>query len=90
MRAMDWDVSIDLVQAHLEPGTEGPGDAVEAVRAAVERLPGAAWVSVAWCGNLPANRWLRVFRRGSCMPVDGPEWDRVRRDVERAVTLALA
>jgi hypothetical protein len=87
---MDWDACIDIVTAHLEPGAAAPGDAVAKVRAAVERLPGASWVSVAWCGDLPAQRWLRVFRRGSSMPVDGPEWDKVRRDVERAVTLALA
>jgi hypothetical protein len=87
---MDWDACIDLVSAHLEPGTDAHGDAVAAVRAAVQKLPGVGWVSVAWFGDLPAERWLRVFRPGSSMPVEGPEWDRVRRDVERAVNLALA
>jgi hypothetical protein len=87
---MQWDASIDIVAAHLEPGADGPGDAVARVRAAVESLPGAGWVSVAWCGRAPAIRWLRVYPPGRCVEPVGPEWDAVRRRVERAVTAELA
>jgi hypothetical protein len=87
---MDWDCSIDLVSAHLEPGSAAPGDAVERVRAAVERLPGAGWISVAWCGPLPASRWLRVYPRGMSMEPEGDEWTAIRDRVAATVSRVLA
>lgn len=87
---MDWDASIDIVAAHLEPGCSEPGEAVERVRQAVEQMPGAGRISVAWCGPVPAIGWLRVYQPGRYLEPDGAEWERVRRQVKRTVALALA
>ncbi len=87
---MIWDASIDIGPAHLEPGCPAPGEAVQRVRQAVERMPGAGAVSVAWCGPIPAKGWLRVYPRGQYLEPEGPEWERVRRQVQRTVALALA
>jgi hypothetical protein len=87
---MEWDASIDLVQAHLEAPSADPSQAVEAVRFAVQSLPGAGWVSVAWCGAMPAVRWLRVFRPGSSVEQEGAEWATLKRRIESIVSRALA
>jgi hypothetical protein len=87
---MNWDASIDIGSAHLEPGCPAPGEAVQRVRQAVERMPGAGSISVAWCGAVPAKGWLRVYPRGHYLEPEGPEWECVRRQVQRIVALALA
>jgi hypothetical protein len=87
---MEWDASIDLVQAHLEAPSADPSQAVEAVRFAVQSLPGAGWVSVAWCGSLPAVRWLQVFRPGSNLEPEGAEWDALECRIETTVSRVLA
>ncbi len=87
---MSWDASIDIVSAHLEPGCPEPSEAVQRVREAVGRLPGAGSVSVAWCGPIPAKGWLRVYPRGQYLESEGSEWESVRRQVQRTVALALA
>jgi hypothetical protein len=73
MKALDFDASIDLC------GNASKG-AVDQVRQAVEGLAGAHWISVEWCGPLPtfegdmqeipADRWLRVWRWGSGQSVN--------------------
>ncbi len=87
---MQWDASIDVVEAHLEAPEADPSQAVEAFRFAVQSLPGAGWVSVAWCGAMPAVRWLRVFRPGSSVEQEGAEWDTLKRRTESIVSRALA
>ncbi len=87
---MNWDASIDIGSAHLEPGCSAPGEVVQRVRQAVERMPGAGSISVAWWGPVSAKEWLRVYPRGQYLEPEGPEWERVRRLVQRTVALALA
>jgi hypothetical protein len=55
---MDFDASIDLptdVVASPIPLHQ----AADRVRLAVEQLPGAFWISVEWCGQMPSV----VYRR---------------------------
>ncbi len=87
---MNWDASIDIVYAHLEQGCPEPAEAIQRIREAVARLPGAGSVSVAWCGPIPAKGWLRVYPRGQYLESEGSEWESVRRQVQRTVALALA
>ncbi len=87
---MEWDASIDRVAAHLAPGIRVPGDAVDRVRAAVESLPGACWVSVEWHDDIPAVRWLRVFWSGNSLEPDGPDWDALRRRIASTIEEVLA
>ena len=87
-----FDASLSLTVRHLA-GTlhEGlPREAVEAVREAVRALPGAAYVDVAWCGNLPGN-WAVLDRLEM---VEEPKHDpadlrRLKAAVEETVTEAL-
>ena len=61
---LEFDACIDLTQHNTPTGIAG-ADAVRRVREAVEALPGAAWISVEWCGPAPPSlSWLRLFRRG--------------------------
>ncbi len=93
MEHMAFDACIDLVGA-------APRSATEPVRRAIEALPGAAWISVAWLGeamgyrgdlaDVPADRWIRVWRRGSSREVDGPAWHGLRRSIRRTVLDVLA
>jgi len=62
---------------------------VRRVRRAVQRMPGAGSISVAWCGPSPVKAWLRVYPRGQYLEPEGPEWEWVRRQVQRTVALAL-
>lgn len=60
-----FDVCIDLT-VHIVPAGISPAVAVARVREAVERVPGAGWISVEWCGDAPASApWLRLFRQGN-------------------------
>jgi hypothetical protein len=45
-----FDAKIDILGCDLPPGVQ-PGTAVAAVRKAVLAIPGAAWVSVLYCGQ---------------------------------------
>lgn len=87
--AMQFDVSIDLTDWLVPPGAD-PLAATNRVRSAVERLPGAGWVSVEWCGNTPADLpWLRLFRPGCAEVVVGGEWDALEQLVTAAVNDAV-
>ncbi len=86
---MNWDATIDSVAAHLEPGRTTPGEAIERVRQAVERIPGAGAISVAWCGPVPAKGGLRIYPHGQYLEPEGPEWESVRRQVQHTVAMAL-
>jgi hypothetical protein len=72
---------------------------VHKVRAPVEMLPDAAWISVEYCPDWPpeagtrpeaidTGRWITVWARGSSRPVSGPLWDALRERV-RAVVLEV-
>jgi hypothetical protein len=92
MNLIEFDACIDLVG-------EAARGAVHKVRAAVETLPGAAWISVEYCPDWPpeagtrpeavaTDRWITVWARGSSRPVSGPQWDALRERV-RAVVLEV-
>jgi hypothetical protein len=87
---MEWDASIDLVQAHLEAPSADPSQAVEAVRFAVQSLPGAGLGKRGLERAMPAVRWLRVCRPGSSVEQEGAEWDTLKRRIESIVSRALA
>jgi hypothetical protein len=71
-----FDASIDLT-VHTVPASIPPDAAVQRVRTAVEALDGAAWVSVAWCGDCPPGLpWLRVWAAGDSTPRAGVRWMR--------------
>jgi hypothetical protein len=56
-----FDASVDLT-VHTVPGHLDPSQAVARVRAAVESLPGAGWVSVEWCGDATASLpWVTLY-----------------------------
>jgi hypothetical protein len=58
---MKFDASIDLVAGHLPEGLP-PQEGVRRARGAVEAVPGAGWVSVEWCGHIPAVKWIRLYK----------------------------
>jgi hypothetical protein len=89
---MNFDASIDQVDAIL-PGSARMSDTVAAdrVRAAVERMPGAGWTSVAACPGVPSgSEWIRVYRPGCAEIMGGGEWPDIAGKVESAVRLALS
>lgn len=71
----EFDACIDLTVHNVPAGV--PSDvAVSRVRAAVEKLPGAAWISVEWCGEAPESPlWLRLFKAGNGQQQSGGAWD---------------
>jgi DNA repair protein RadC len=75
--ALAFDASIDI----------GRAEAVNAVRARVEAMPGAGWISVEAHTGLAAS--VRLFAAGSGFEAEGPEWAALRRDVEHEVDTAL-
>ena len=89
-----FDVSIDLTTDAIPPGL-APPVAVERVRAAVAAIPGAGFVSVAWCsGTAPRDAWVRGSQSGRSHAFDGAMGDRlagwVRTEARRALFPALA
>jgi hypothetical protein len=40
--------------------------------------------------EVPADRWIRVWRRGSSSEVEGPPWNGLRRSIRRTVLAVLA
>lgn len=85
---MQFDTSLDLTTEQA-PAYVPPREAVARVRQAVERLPGAFWISVEWCGQLPAVEqpveWVRVYRRGESGVMQGLPWDAIKADIKAAV-----
>ena len=70
-----FDACIDLT-IHNVPAGISSVVAVARVREAVEKVPGAGWVSVEWCGDAPASGlWLRLFKQGNGQQQSGGEWD---------------
>jgi hypothetical protein len=85
---MEFDASLDL-RADLVPDNLTPREAVELVRAAVEALPGAGWISVAWCGHCPPVPWVRVYKPGRGEAMEGGEWDLIEARIKAAAMAAV-
>jgi len=83
---LEFDACIDLNQHNTPAGIAGE-EAVRRVRAAVEDLPGAAWVSVEWCAPSPSTlSWLRLFRRGDGRErTEEPAFQDLRERITRLV-----
>jgi hypothetical protein len=91
--ATAFDCSIDLTKHHPVPADLAPSQAAELVRAAIEALPGARWVSVEWCGDTPPDLpWLRVYALGDGREQSGGVWselaDSLRMIVHRTLSTA--
>lgn len=85
-----FDALIALAPDMLPPGVSR-ADAVRAVRAAVQAMPGAGWIGVEYHG-VPSGlglRWVEVFPPDSGLPLKGERWDALRAAVERAARTAL-
>ena len=81
-----WDASIDLTAASAGPNPREPGRLLHDVRQAVLALPGAGEMSVELHGSAPASlRWLTLYKPGSAISPECPEWDDLHRQVEHAV-----
>jgi hypothetical protein len=85
---MDFDASIDLTTDVVPPHIP-PHQAAERVRLAVEQLPGAFWISVEWCGQMPSLKqpieWVRVYRRSRGGIMEGRPWDAIKVDIKAKV-----
>ena len=80
--ATKFDASIDLL-TRLVPSDIPSAAAVERVRSAVERLPGANWISVEWCGDVPGSPpWLRLYKSGGI-------WDELTHLIKATALHAL-
>ncbi len=85
----EFDASIDIGPYNL-PAHYDPAVAVEAVRHAVEALPGAGWISVEHQGLAPPNApWLAVYPRGQCAIPDTEQWRQLAGRVETVIRGAL-
>lgn len=87
-----FDVSVDLLDRMLPPpDATSDAEAVYRVRAAVQAIPGAKYVSLEVCRGVPGNPiWLRIYRPGNGEVMTGAEWDGMAERVEAAVSGALA
>jgi hypothetical protein len=86
---MEFDASIDLTTDHV-PAHIPPSAAIERVRAAVERLAGANWISVEWCGSCHAVvDWVRAYKRGESRIMQGETWDTLKVGIKATVAAAL-
>jgi hypothetical protein len=86
MNADPFDAVITLNDHHLEAAglTGRKGEAVAAVRQAVERMDGAGWIDVeiqSYPPGLPG--WAVVYPRGRCGTPQTPAWCERRHQVER-------
>jgi hypothetical protein len=89
---MEFDASIDLT-TDVVPLHVPPHLAVERVRLAVEQLPGASWISVEWCDQMPSLKqpieWVRVYRRSQGGIMEGSSWKTIKADIEAKAVAAL-
>ena len=86
-----FDALIALGPQHLPSGIDRNA-AAEAVREAVQAMPGAEWISVERHGMaLPAGMgWIELHAPGSSVPRVGATWDSLGAEVERVVLAAIA
>jgi hypothetical protein len=84
-----FDASIDLIRRDIPPSIP-PHAAVDAVRGAVEALPGAQRVRVEYCGtghpSIPSERLIRIWEwRGGYRHPDEARIARIVRETCQAV-----
>jgi len=86
-----FDASIDLGGSHMPAGLDR-AEAVAAVRAAVQALPGAGWIDVAFYppGIAVQGPWVRLFRPGGGGGPAGADGDALRGVVEGVALAAIA
>ncbi len=78
-----------LTNAGLDPRTQSETVA-DAVRAAVGKIPGAAWIDVAVEDFLPSIRtWVNVYPVGFARTPNTPQWRQLRDTVEETTRAAL-
>ena len=85
-----FDALVALAPDMLPPGASR-AEAVRAVRAAVQAMPGAGWVGVEYHG-VPSGlglRWVEVFPPDSGLALKGERWDALRAAVEGVARDAL-
>ncbi len=88
-RMTGFDASIDLT-IHSVPTGIDVAEAVVRVRAAVDDVPGANWVSVEWCSDAPAFLpWLTLYMPGCGIPLTGERFTHLARRIEAVVTEAI-
>jgi hypothetical protein len=79
-----------LADAGIDPGTP-PASAIDAVRAAVARIPGAAWVDVEVEDAQPSARMrIDIYPPGFARSPNTPQWRQLRDTVEATTRTALA
>lgn len=97
--APSFDAIIDLTVHHLAaaglPDTRS-SEALAAVRSGIQAMPGAGWIDVEYLGAMPLSlvqaaedRWIRVFKAWNAVPPEGPEWTKLRQDIEARLWEAL-
>ena len=87
----EFDCSVDLTVHHANLAGLDRDDMVVRVREAVAALPGANWISVAWCGAPPPTApWLRLYRPGNCHEQAGDGWDELAATVRQTLHRALS
>jgi hypothetical protein len=86
----EFDACIDL-SVHNTAGADADS-AVARVRREVGAIPGANWISVEWCGSVPAGmRWLHLFRRGDGRDrTDEAEFYETRSRIDAIVRAGMA
>ena len=68
--SMPWDASIDLTDQVMLPGVSDATTAAK-VRAAVEALHGAGWISVEQCPETPPGlQWVVAYRDGPAAEIE--------------------
>lgn len=97
--ALAFDATITLHGHIRDAGLDDnrAAEAIWAVQTAVRSMRGARMISVEYVGPwadgwewLRRAEWVTVYRTGKAVPLEGPEWDRLRRSVEATVWMALA
>jgi hypothetical protein len=78
-----------LADAGLDPLTQSNAVA-DAIRAAVEAIPGAKRIDVAVDDFLPSiSPWVNVWAAGTARTPHTPEWQQLREAVEGAIRNGL-
>ena len=85
-----FDALIDIDPGQLAPGVDS-ATAAAAVRDAVQRLPGAGWISTACHPGPPHSALVQasIYPAGSSVPDAGGHWLRVQAQVEDTARAAI-
>ena len=86
---LSFDVTIDLTDDIVPPGVR-PHQAVHRVRAAVEAMPGAGWVSVDYFGLIPPGLpWIVLYEAGCVLTLEPALTGDLAARIEATVRVAL-